>query len=75
MTITLKQNQSSDNRINKVFSSTTKAYDVYLLDETNILNPVFVLVAALKDVEKFSPRNTADKDVHRRRVAADFNRE
>ena len=54
MTITLKQNQSADNRINKVFSSTTKNYDVYLLEETNVINPVFVLVAALKDVEKFN---------------------
>ena len=60
MTAIFKKNKSPDNKCSKVFSSTTKSYDIFLLDETDIITPSIVLVAGLSTVIAYNYCEIAD---------------
>ena len=54
MTATFKKNKSPDNKCAKVFDSNTATFEVYFLDEINVVNPQLALVADLAAISKYN---------------------
>lgn len=54
MTAVFKKNLSPDNKCAKSFASSTKSFDVYFIEETDVINPSIVLVADLATIIAFN---------------------
>lgn len=54
MTAIFKKNKSPDNKCAKVFDRSTESYDVYLIDDTDIINPSIVLVVDLETIAAYN---------------------
>lgn len=54
MTAIFRKNASPDNKCAKVFASGSASYDVYFIEDTNIINPSIVLVADLAAIAAYN---------------------